>query len=66
MSMPAVGADNVIVIAQRRTDARTHRLFADVEMDEAGQLSLREELAHLLLKAPNAQHAGVNIENGVG
>src|SRR3990172_5421747 len=56
MTVLAVGGDNGVVRLQGLEDADRHRLFTDVQMQEAADLALAVELRAPLLKSANAQH----------
>ena len=55
----AVGRHDVVIRAERRDGADGHRLLADVEMQEAADLSGGVGACRLLLEAPDEVHLPV-------
>ena len=62
MAVAAVGAGDVIVLAQRFADTDGNRFFADVEMREPGHLGAEIKLVDLFFEQPNLQHLAVEAE----
>src|SRR5207247_257831 len=56
LAVLTVGADHVIVVAQRRKRADRHRFLADIEMAEPADLAQRVGLRRLLLEVTDQQH----------
>ena len=63
--MTAVGGTHLVIDAQCGTHAGGDSFLADVQMDETGHFALFENLASGLFKQPDAQHASVEVTQGV-
>ena len=61
----AIGAERVVVLAQRRGDAGRHRLLADAEVGRATDQALEEQLLGAHLELPALDHRPVHPEAGV-
>src|SRR5712692_9491158 len=64
VAVAAVGARDVVVLAQRRAHAHGDGLLSDVEVGEARHPGAAVELVHLFLEQPDRRHPAVHVEPG--
>jgi hypothetical protein len=59
--MAAMGRGDLVVVVQRRADARRDGFLTDVEVQEAGQSCRLGELSGGLFEEANSNHAAMEI-----
>ena len=62
MAMAAVGAGDVIVLAQRFADADGDGFFANVEVGEPRHLGAEIELIDLFFEQPDLEHLAIEVQ----
>ena len=62
VAVAAMGAGNVVLAIQRVADPHRNRLFAAVEVRQAGHDSPLVKLVHLVLKQPDPHHLTIGVD----
>ncbi len=62
VAVPPVGAGDHVLGRQVGHDPRGHRLLADVDVEEAGDLPLQEQIRRRLLEIPDGDHLTIQIK----
>jgi len=62
VAVTPMGAGDLVRIAQVDHDAGGDRLFADIEVERAGDLARLHQLARLLLEGANPHHPAMDVQ----
>ena len=63
MTMSAMRADDVVIVAKRCANACRYGFFSNVQMDKSGQLALGKQLADPFFESSDSQDPRVDVEN---